>query len=90
MELDLTAIVDQTAEKMWNARLMFTGADPWAETDLNIKNVFKEQILGPIFHSSEFVVDAVKQQLIRQINASHDNGDSAGETILILLAELSN
>ena len=89
MELDLTTIVDQTAEKMWDAHLMLSGAQPWADTELKVRNRFKEQILGPIFHASGFIQSAFAESILRTIKISHDEGETSGQTIVRLVNELS-
>lgn len=59
--LDLTKIVDSTAEKMWNARLMMDDRPAWEEVPLMAQNSFKESILPVIFQSIPSIEEAIRE-----------------------------
>lgn len=67
MEIDLTAVADEVAEKFWDARSMLTGRPPYAELDLQTKNSIKEQILPILFHTVPVVEKAVKAKIDREV-----------------------
>lgn len=68
MEIDLTAVADEVAEKIWDARLMLTGQAPYAELDLQTKNAVKEQILPVLFHAVPVVEKSIKDKILRDID----------------------
>jgi hypothetical protein len=67
MDIDLTAVADEVAEKIWDARLMLTGQKPYAELDLQHKNVIKEQILPVLFHAVPVIEKSIKGKIDREV-----------------------
>lgn len=89
-EIDLSGIVDQSAEKFWDARIILGGGrKPWAETDpvtkQEVKNAglpFIAYAVGPLFR--EF-----SRQVNQIIKMGVESGFDADTILLAIEAELA-
>lgn len=90
MEIDLTAVTDEVAAKIWDARLLFTlGQKPYAELTLGEKNSIKEQILPVVFHAVPVIEKAVKEKIDREVEWEVEY-TSAAAALEIVREEIKN
>lgn len=72
MEIDLTAVADEVAAKIWDARLMMSGEQPFEELPLQVRNNIKEQILPVLFHAVPVIEKSIKDKIDREIQWETD------------------
>jgi hypothetical protein len=92
MEIDLTAVADEVAAKIWDARLMMSGEKPYAELELGHQNAIKEQILPVLFYTLPIVEKAVKDKIDREImwNSNANNCEEAQANLNSIRDEIKN
>jgi hypothetical protein len=92
MEIDLTAVADEVAAKIWDARLMMSGEKPFEELPLQVRNNIKEQILPVLFHSVPVIEKSIKDKIDREIMwvSNSNNCEEAQANLNSIRDEIKN
>jgi hypothetical protein len=87
-DFDLTDLMDRIVSDYWNA-LLFDGRKPWAEVDMDTRNMLKESALPWVYRAEPLITAKLKTDVARFIAQAREGGLTDTEIVNQLVLETS-